>query len=407
METIINKYIDENRKTIIELETLLSGIPAISPLSGGEGEYKKADALKKWLQKKGFRDLAYINAPDSSVPSKIRPNLILTLPGKKDEKTFWIMSHMDVVPPGDLSLWETDPYKVTEKEGRLYGRGTEDNQHGITASVMAALALKAAGALPEYTVKLLFVADEEMGSSYGIKYIIENHPSLFSKNDYVLIPDSGSPEGDLIEIAEKNMLWLKFETKGEQCHASRPDLGKNAFTAASSLVLKLAAMEEEFKSCSNSLFDPPYSTFAPTKKEANIPNINTIPGEDIFYLDCRILPELGQETVLERIDEICREVENRCSVKITKTIEQNCVSAATKEECEIIAKLKNAIKEVSGKEAKLIGIGGGTVAAYLRNRGIDAAVWSTIEETAHMPNEYTIIDNLKNDAKIMAHMMLH
>ena len=51
------------------------------------------------------------------------------------------------------------------KNNKLYGRGTEDNQQGIVCSVMAALALKALKITPEYTIKLLFVADEEVGSS--------------------------------------------------------------------------------------------------------------------------------------------------------------------------------------------------------------------------------------------------
>ncbi len=56
-------------------------------------------------------------------------------------------------------------------------------------------------------------------------------------------------------------------------------------------------------------------------------------------------------------------------------------------------------------ETKLIGIGGGTVAAYLRNEGIDAAVWGRIDETAHMPNEYCKMKNLIGDAVIMACIM--
>ena len=406
MNKEICRYIDEHKADFVELESLLSSIPAISPLSGGEGEYKKVHALEEWLRRQGYTDFQYIEAPDKDAYKGVRPSLILTIPGKNKDKNFWIMSHVDVVPPGDLKLWHTDPYKVVEKDGKLYGRGVEDNQHGIVTSVMAALALKNAGIQPEDTVKLLFVADEEIGSVYGLKYILKEHPDIFDKEDYALVPDSGSSTGDQIEIAEKNMLWLRFRTKGVQCHASHPELGRNAFVAASTLVLKLAELNDYFKDFQDNLFNPPCSTFAPTKKEANIPNINTIPGEDIFYLDCRILPTADMDGIMAEIKRRCRQVEEQYGVEIAIEIVVRDASRKSDPESHIIKRLENVLKDVCGKEARLTGIGGGTVAAHLRNIGMNVAVWSTIDETCHMPNEYTWIKNLQNDAKVMAHLMI-
>lgn len=406
MNKEICRYIDSQKETFVELETLLSSIPAISPLSGGEGEYKKAHALEDWLRRQGYTDFQYIEAPDEKAYKGVRPSLILTIPGKKRDRNFWIMSHVDVVPVGELKLWDSDPFTVVEKDGKLYGRGVEDNQHGIVSSVMAALALKNTGIQPEYTVKLLFVADEEVGSVYGLQYILEHHPELFGKDDYALVPDSGCSTGDEIEIAEKNMLWFKFRTRGVQCHASRPDFGKNAFVAGSALVLKMAELQEHFKTRQDALFNPPYSTFAPTKKEANIPNVNTIPGEDVFYLDCRILPTADMEEIKAEVRRRCDQVEKEYGVEISVEIPQNSCSKKSDPDSPIIKKLEQVLKDVSGREAKLVGIGGGTVAAYLRNMGMNVAVWSTIDETCHMPNEYTWIKNLQNDAKVMAHLMI-
>lgn len=406
MNKEICRYIDSQKETFVELETLLSSIPAISPLSGGEGEYKKAHALEDWLRRQGYTDFQYIEAPDENAYKGVRPSLILTIPGKKTDRNFWIMSHVDVVPVGELKLWDSDPFTVVEKDGKLYGRGVEDNQHGIVSSVMAALALKNTGIQPEYTVKLLFVADEEVGSVYGLQYILEHHPELFGKDDYALVPDSGCSTGDEIEIAEKNMLWFKFRTRGVQCHASRPDFGKNAFVAGSALVLKMAELQEHFKTRQDALFNPPYSTFAPTKKEANIPNVNTIPGEDVFYLDCRILPTADMEEIKAEVRRRCDQVEKEYGVEISVEIPQNSCSKKSDPDSPIIKRLEQVLKDVSGREAKLVGIGGGTVAAYLRNMGMNVAVWSTIDETCHMPNEYTWIKNLQNDAKVMAHLMI-
>lgn len=400
---LIKKYITSARKEIIEFQKLLTSIPAISPSSGGKGELEKAKAIEKWLDSKKLGKIKWYNAEDSRAEGGIRPNMVLEIPGKKHDKCFWIMSHMDVVPPGELSLWNSDPYTLKTDNNTIYGRGVEDNQQGLTASVFAALSLAENNITPEYDVKLLFVADEETGSEYGIKFLIEKH-NLFKKEDFVLVPDSGDESGALIEIAEKNILWLKITTLGKQCHASRPDLGINAFTAASKLIRKIAKFEKTIGD-HDSIFSPPRTTITPTKKEANVPNVNTLPGEDVFYLDCRILPQTGSDKILSGIKEIIKKIEKKCKVKIKYEIAQEISSLPTSKKSFIVSRLKNAIEKVYAKKSKVIGIGGGTVAAYLRNNGIDAVVWSRIDETAHMPNEHCKLDYLEGDAIIMAYLM--
>ncbi|MCL2480508.1 MAG: M20 family metallo-hydrolase [Spirochaetaceae bacterium] len=400
---LIKKYIVSAREEIIEFQRLLTSIPAISPDSGGKGELAKAKALENWLESKKMGKVNWYNAEDTRAEGGIRPNMVLEIPGKKHDRAFWIMSHIDIVPPGELSLWSNDPYQLKVETNKIYGRGVEDNQQGLTASVFAALSLMENNIVPEYDVKLLFVADEEMGSEYGIKFLIEKH-DLFKKEDFVLVPDSGDKSGTLIEIAEKNILWLKITTLGKQCHASRPNLGRNAFAASAELIHALAEFEKSIGD-HDPIFNPPGTTITPTKKEANVPNINTIPGEDVFYLDCRILPKTGADKILSGIKKVIKKIEKKYKVEIKYEIVQKVSSLSTSKKSLIVSLLKKAIKEVYGKKSKVIGIGGGTVASFLRNKGIDAVVWSRINETAHMPNEYCKLDHLEGDAVIMAYLM--
>ena len=81
-------------------------------------------------------------------------------------------------------------------------------------------------------------------------------------------------------------------------------------------------------------------------------------------------------------------------------------SAPTAKDTPLVGLLKKGIDEVYGVSAREVGIGGGTVAAYIRNAGFDSVVWSRIEETAHMPNESCVVDNMVGDAKVMASVML-
>ena len=398
---IVFKHIEGSTAGIVELESLLTAIPAIAPESGGDGEMKKAEALVAWLAKKGISRIERYDAPDARVSAGKRPNVVATIEGESDRGRVWLMSHLDVVPEGDRSMWKSDPFTVVRKDDTLIGRGVEDNQQGLVSSVFAALAFIENKIKPKRTIKLLFVADEEVGSKYGIQHVL-TVPGLFRKDDLIVIPDGGSVDGTDIEVAEKNILWLKVVTKGKQTHASMPDQGANAFLAACDLALRVHALENEVYTARDKLFEPDRSTINPTKKEANVPNVNTIPGDDVFCFDMRILPQYPLDGVLAELGKKMREVEAKYGVKISHEILQRNESKATKSDAPVVVELSKAIRSVYGVQAKAIGIGGGTVGAYLRNAGYDCVVWSRLDETAHQPNESAKIGNIIGDAKVFA-----
>jgi succinyl-diaminopimelate desuccinylase len=129
--------------------------------------------------------------------------------------------------------------------------------------------------------------------------------------------------------------------------------------------------------------------------------VNTIPGLDVFWMDCRILPSQNADAVLAEIDGISRALEAEYKVKVQREVFQRKASRPTTADCALVGRLKKAVKRVRGVDAEVKGVGGGTVGAYLRNAGYDTVIWSTLEETCHMPNEYCVIDNMINDAKVM------
>ena len=72
----------------------------------------------------------------------------------------------------------------------------------------------------------------------------------------------------------------------------------------------------------------------------------------------------------------------------------------------MVEALKKAVEKVKGLDAKPMGIGGGTVAAFFRKAGLPAAVWSTEPDTPHQPNEYCLISNIITDAKVFAFIFM-
>ncbi len=405
LETIIG-HIDAARDTVIDLQRSLVSIPAVHTDAGGQGEQKKAEFICSYLRGMGLEPTTY-KCPDDNFECGFRPNVSVVIPGKDTSRTLWIISHIDVVPPGDLTLWDHNPYELhIEEDGdTIRGRGVEDNHQGLVSSLLVAKALRENDITPPINYGLLFVADEETGSNFGLGYMLRDNENLFSKNDLFLIPDFGDASSEQVEVAEKSMLWVKLVVSGKQCHASRPQDGVNSLVASAAYIMKLLKLHDIYDR-RNPLFKPANSTFEATKKEANVENINTIPGRDVFYLDCRILPEYDLDNILGKIKELGHEIENAFKVTITSEIMQRETAAPpTSEHSEIAIRMVDAIKAVYGCNPKPVGIGGGTVAAFLRRKGYEAVVWSTLLQNAHQPNERSSIRYTLGDAKVMANVL--
>jgi len=399
----INSY----RQEAIDFETQITKIPALGPESGGDGEKAKCEFLRGWVTN-NLRpdDLQEYRAPDDRVSYGYRPNLVAMFNGKSSRRTIWIMSHMDVVPPGDLSKWTGDPWTVRVNGNKLIGRGVEDNTQGMASSVLAVKALRDLNLTPEFNVGLVLVSDEETGSRFGIQYLLNEHRELFSKEDIILIPDAGNKKGTVLEVAEKSILWIRFHTSGKQTHGSTPDLGRNAHKAACYLATRMDTLYKKYGK-RNPLFDPPISTFEPTKREANVPNVNTIPGEDVMYFDCRVLPSYKVSAVVKTIKQFIKETEKKFKVKISmQTPQMEEAASPTSPDAPACKAISRAMKDLRGLRTKPMGIGGGTVAKYFREAGFPAVVWSTMDELAHSPDEYCLISNILDDAKVFGHVFM-
>jgi succinyl-diaminopimelate desuccinylase len=401
------KEIEGYRDEIIQLQAALTSRSALGPDNGGSGEHGKADYLKEKLEMLKPDHLEEIRAPDDRAQGGYRPNLVARWAGRHEGPHVWVLSHMDTVPPGDLSLWESDPYAIKVEGDKIIGRGVEDDQHGIISSYLALKAIRKTGLALRSPLGLAIVADEETGSRYGLEFLLKNRREIFKPDDLIIVPDGGNEEGTMIEVAEKSMLWLKFIVKGKQCHASTPEKGKNSLYGAARLIVALEALKEEF-GLEDELFRPPLSTFEATKMEANVPNINTIPGRDVFYLDCRVLPQYQVDEVISSAGRLAKEVADslKLTIQVEPVYQQEAVNP-TSANAPAVKALARAIKAVTGFEARPMGIGGGTVAAFFRKAGLPAAVWMTMSDSAHQPNEYCLISSIISDAKVFAYLYLY
>jgi succinyl-diaminopimelate desuccinylase len=139
---------------------------------------------------------------------------------------------------------------------------------------------------------------------------------------------------------------------------------------------------------------------------ATVPNVNTIPGEDMFCFDCRVLPDYDLDDLLNYAQAQCRYVDARTGTTTRMTVRsRHDAPPATRPDAPVVKMLEPAIREVYGVEPVTMGIGGMTVASPFRTAGFQAAVWMTTSGTEHQVNEVCSIPHMVGDARVFARAM--
>jgi acetylornithine deacetylase/succinyl-diaminopimelate desuccinylase family protein len=300
-------------------------------------------------------------------------------------KSIGFVSHMDVVPPGELDQWDSPPFEPTIRDERIYGRGTLDDKGSFACAYSACKAFIAEHPDFEGTIFLIAAADEEMGSELGIIYLVEECGLKF---DVAIIPDGGKM--DLSIYGEKGILWVEIESHGIQAHGSTPDLGRNA-------IIPLAEAIAEIKTLDlGANYDAAFDGW--TMNVGTIQggsSTNTVPAMARATVDFRLPAGISKQQVLSKIDEKLSAVNSRspeADVRI-KIIHETEPHISDKNSV-IIRSFDRAARRLS-LPMKYETFGGNTVAKNLYFAGITSVVhYPGDDKLAHVPNEYVIVDEL-------------
>ncbi len=252
-----------------------------------------------------------IRLPDAS-GDKI--NLCATIGPAEASGGIGLSGHTDVVPVTGQD-WETDPFELTRRGGRLYGRGTTDMK-GYLACMLASVSRFRAAPLKR-PVHLFFSYDEEIGC-IGVRPMIERLGADLPLPEIVFV---GEPTGMGVVDAHKGPARWEVDVTGRAGHSSMAHLGVNAVEAAASLVGELSRIADDLKQTSrDERFTPPYSTLQVTGISGGtatniIPptcnfrfEVRTLPGLDIAAIEGR-LSRFAQDTLLPGMREIAPEAD--------------------------------------------------------------------------------------------------
>ncbi|HJX23974.1 MAG TPA: M20 family metallopeptidase [Candidatus Bathyarchaeia archaeon] len=374
---IIDRYRDEAFR-------LLGRLIEVDSVNPPGNEHNVAQVLSEEFEELGLKSSSYEKA-------KGRTNISCSI-GEKNRPVFAIVCHSDTVPAGDG--WTFPPFKATLKDGRVYGRGAADDKGPLVSAVLALKALKETKAKLKGKLMIIAAADEEKGSTYGVDYLLK---VVGLRPDFAMVAEQTLSES--LEIAEKGTLWLKLRCRGVQAHGSMPNLGVNAIQKLSKVLSAIGEFKMSYSP--HPLLSGPTINIG-TIKGGIAPNV--VAGEAEAILDIRYLPSQTPEGIMKELNafiESLRKQDPKIDVVVEKVSSQ--IPTEVSSDNGFVKVVSGAVRSVLGKEPKLIGIGGATVAKSYLSYGIPALMYGPGDEKIdHVANEYIELDQVITAAKVMA-----
>ncbi len=237
-----------------------------------------------------------------------RPNVIGVLAGCGCGPSLIVNDHLDTYPAGDPTAWTmTDgrPYRPTRRGDRLYARGTSDTRGNLACTLLAAKAIRDAGADLQGTLQCVYTVDEEKNGPDGSIYLLDEY-GLKADLEITCEPTGWTrPDGSWgmgIAVANCGNFLVEIETRGHKTHIWRPDTGVNAAAKMARLLSALETMTFTHR---------PPRLYGGTPPMVTVVRIAAgVPGEMQFTPDrCTavlavvgIVPGMTEETVMADIE---------------------------------------------------------------------------------------------------------
>lgn len=295
---------------------------------------------------------------------------------------FAFNTHIDVVPVGDG--WSSDPHRLRESEGRLYGRGACDAKGPLAAMLEAMRLLIAARNRWSGTLLGVFVADEEV-ASIGAK----SYAKTAAPIDYCVV---GEPTSCTTVTAHKGSVRPVVRVFGKSAHSGMPDLGVNAILKSVPLLIGIVQEHERLKSKTHNLVGQ--ATLTVVRADAGIAN-NVVPERCDFVLDRRMIPGEDQDQVLQELSELVKRAAREAGTRAEIVDFKPSTGPATETSFDhpIVRAAQAACHHRNGIETPISGFQGGCDLVHFRTLGASGVVIGPGSlQVAHKPDEFVPTD---------------
>ncbi|WP_026379208.1 M20 family metallopeptidase [Afifella pfennigii] len=300
-------------------------------------------------------------------------------------------THIDVVPAGEG--WSDPPLKLTEREGRLYGRGACDAKGPLVAMVEAMRMLAGERASWSGTLIGVFVADEEVASA-GARHFAAGAPRI----DYAVI---GEPTGNATVIAHKGSMRPIVRVHGVSAHSGTPDLGTNAIFQAGRLLPLIEAFHHDVvRHRAHPLVGQ--ASLTVTRMNGGVAD-NVVPDRCEMMLDRRLVPGEDEETAKAEIAELLVKAEKSEGIRaeIVEWRPTTGGAAETDPGEPIVAASLAAGRRHGAKVLEPLGFAGGCDLVHFNAIGARGVVVGPGSiAAAHKPDEFVPIEEFVAAARI-------
>ncbi len=408
---ILFESIDARREEMVDLARSLIRFPTINP--PGEAYRPCAEFIGRRLSARGF-SVAYVRAAGTPGDSERYPriNVIARRDGAASGPCVHFNSHIDVVQTG--AGWTMDPFAAQVVDGKIFGRGACDMKGGLAASIIAVEALIDSNAALPGALEISGTVDEESGGYGGVHYLAERGWFSQPRVDHVIIPEPLNV--DRVCIGHRGVWWAEIETHGRMAHGSMPFLGDCAVRHMNAFIDRLE--RDLYPKLAARRTDMPVVPSGARHSTLNINSIHgghaessgypapCVPDSCRMVIDRRLLIEENMDSVKGEVRELLEqlaeeragfayEIRDIFQVQPTMADRNGPVARST----------AAAVRRVLGRDAEFICSPGTYDQKHIDRVGKlrDCIAYGPgILDLAHQPDEYVLIDDMLDSAKVMA-----
>ena len=294
--------------------------------------------------------------------------------------------HTDVVPPGPLEQWDSDPFQPEIRDGLLYGRGAADMKSSIAAMVTACERFVEQHPDHPGSIALLITSDEEAIAINGTVKVIETLEARGEKIDWALIgePSSRSQVGDVVKNGRRGSINAKLVINGVQGHVAYPHKVDNPIHRAMPALHDLARHEWDQ---GNSFFPP--TSFQISNINSGTGVSNVVPGHAEVLFNLRYSTEIDAHQIIETTRVILDKHELDYDINWSISGYPFLTPQG-----ELVIAAQQAIKQHTGITTSLETSGGTSDGRFIAPTGAQVLELGPVNESIHKLNEYVNVEDL-------------
>jgi succinyl-diaminopimelate desuccinylase len=405
------KSIDERREELVELARALIRFPTVNP--PGEAYRPCAEFIGDRLRGRGFA-VDYVRATDTPGDSERHPriNVIARRAGAAAGPCVHFNGHIDVVQAG--GGWTMDPFAAVVSNGRVYGRGACDMKGGLAAAIIAVEALIDSDGRWPGTLEISGTVDEESGGYGGVHYLAQRGWFSPPRVDHVIIPEPLNV--DRVCIGHRGVWWAEIQTHGRMAHGSMPFLGDCAIRHMHAVVERFE--RDLYPRLAARHTDMPV---VPSGARHSTLNINSIHGGQAegpgfpapvvadscrMVIDRRLLIEESIDSVKGEVRELLEQlVLDRAGFRYDIRDIFEVAPTMADRNGPVARSTAAAVRRVLGRDPEFICSPGTYDQKHIDRVGKlrDCIAYGPgILDLAHQPDEYVVIQDMLDSAKVMA-----